>query len=104
MAPIVGSTPNRRPTPPPSCGGLPTGRSAAVGHLQINGISPMTHVDQRRHRGDYFYVPVRCGVCPLQVQGTSLGPAPPNLGVGEAGDDGPAGDRPPSDAAPRGPG
>jgi hypothetical protein len=44
MAPIVGSTPNRRPTRPPSCGGLPTGRSAAVGHLPIDGISRMTAV------------------------------------------------------------
>src|SRR5215216_6187030 len=32
MAQILGSTPNHGPTRPPSCGGLPTGRSAADCH------------------------------------------------------------------------
>jgi hypothetical protein len=37
-----------------------------------------TRCDQRScHRGGYFYVPVGRGVCPLQVQGTSRGPALP---------------------------
>jgi hypothetical protein len=40
---------------------------------------------QRRHRGDYFYVPVRRGVCLLQVQGTSSGPALPTWGRGRPG-------------------
>src|SRR5215207_9715217 len=51
----------------------------------------------------YFCGPVPCGVCPLQVQGMSRGPAPPTWGVARPGDDGSGGDRPPSDAAPRGP-
>ena len=54
-----------------------------------------TRCDQRScTNAGYFCGPVRGGVCPLQVQGTSHRPAPPTLGVGEAGDDGPAGDRP----------
>jgi hypothetical protein len=50
----------------------------------------------------YFYVAAWRGVCPIQVQGTIHGPAPPG-GMG-AEMNGPAGDRPQSNAAPHGPG
>jgi len=50
MAQILGATPNRGPTRPPSCGGLPTGRFAADGHPQIDGTSLVTTCcDQRSH-------------------------------------------------------
>ena len=40
-------------------------------------LADYTRCGQRCHRGDYFYVPVRRGVCPFRVQGTSRGPALP---------------------------
>jgi hypothetical protein len=96
MAQIVGSTLNRRPTRPPSCGGLPTGRSAAVGHP----------ADRWHHAGRLPVVtrgPAPTLVISADLSGAAFARSrsraraidrPPNLGVGEAGDDGPAGDRP----------
>jgi hypothetical protein len=96
MAQIVGSTLNRRPTRPPSCGGLPTGRSAAVGHP----------ADRWHHAGRLPVVtrgPAPTLVISADLSGAAFARSrsraraidrPPNLGVGEAGDDGPAGGRP----------
>ena len=93
MAQIVNSTPNavqrRLQLWRPANGPLRRRRSPADRwHLADD-----TRCGQRCQRY-YFYVPVRRGVCPLQVQGTSLGTGPPNLGVGEAGMTGLLGNRP----------
>jgi len=103
--------------PPPSPPACPVQRGHAVAVCQ-RAAPPPTIAPQidGTSRGDlpvvtrgaatnagYFCGPVPGGVCPLQAQGMSRGPALPGE-MGEAGDDGSAGDRPPSDAAPRGPG
>src|SRR5215213_1010174 len=82
------------------------GASPPTVALQIDGTSrgdlPVVTRGAAANAG-YFCGPVPGGVCRLQVQGMSRGPALPGE-MGGAGDDGSAGDRPLSDAAPRGPG
>jgi hypothetical protein len=82
------------------------GASPPTVALQIDGTSrgdlPVVTRGAAANAG-YFCGPVPGGVCRLQAQGMSRGPALPGE-MGEAGDDGSDGDRPPSDAAPRGPG
>jgi hypothetical protein len=82
------------------------GASPPTVALQIDGTSrgdlPVVTRGAAANAG-YFCGPVPRGVCRLQAQGMSRGPALPGE-MGGAGDDGSAGDRPPSDAAPRGPG
>jgi hypothetical protein len=106
MAQIVGSMPNRRPTRPPRlwrAGNGPLRRRLSP----CRSVAPRgrpTRCDQRSCQGGYFYVPVRRGVCPLQDQGTSGGPALPTWAWAGPGMTGLLGNRPQSNAAPRGPG
>jgi hypothetical protein len=88
MAQILGSTPNRRPTRPPSCGGLPTGRSAAVGHLPIDGTSRVTtRCDQRSCHQRWVFLQTCPGRrLPAPGPGHEPGTGPLEGDMGRAGD------------------
>src|SRR5215211_1587460 len=106
MAQILGSTPNHGPTRPPSCGGLPTGRSAADcrpadrWHLGVTYLLCPEELPLR------WLLLRTCPARRLPAPGPGHEPwtGPPKGEMGGAGDDGLVGDRPPSDAAPHGPG
>jgi hypothetical protein len=105
MAQVVGSTPNRRPTRPPRLW------RPANGPLRRR-LSPCRSMAPRRvglpavTRGELpgWLLLRTCAARRLPTPGPGHEPwtGPPNLGMGGAGDDGSAGNRPQSNAAPRG--